>query len=551
MNIIKQTGTANTTSTPGRKIQYIAIHYTAGVNSKKGAARSSASWFGRSTTQASADFIVDDVQAVQYNGDIYNRYCWAVGGHEGGKYGGSLYGIAKNRNTISIEICSNNTSGKITYPNDPRYSFSQAAVDNAVELTKQLMQQFHIDANHVVRHYDISAKLCPGIIGWNKDSGDDSKWIEFKKRIGGVIEEIKYKVRAAWGNEASQKGAFVYLDKAKECADANPGYTVFDLSGKAVYTSKGLPPVDAVIAAQTKAKSLALLSTLPDYKGLPESKEDYINKVAEIAVKLYPYTRFLPSVVIAQAFLENGGGVASDAIELTKRSNLIGQKAELLNNTWQDQTVWDGTKFNKRTPEVYGGVPTTITAAFRVFPNYAYSILDYELFITHAKLTATKYKYRDVIGMTDPQKMITEIGGRGYATGPTYPTSIMRIINQYDLTKYDKIAIKAVQDGQEAVIPTPLPVPTPTPQPTPAPAPTPSGKRTVYRVQVGAFTTVVSRENKVREIKNMTGLDCFYESSGGRYYLFCGSFEQKAKAAQRQALLKGKNIDCFIKEHQV
>ena len=45
--------------------------------------------------------------------------------------------------------------------------------------------------------------------------------------------------------------------------------------------------------------------------------------------------------------------------------------------------------------------------------------------------------------MTDPQKMITEIGGRGYATGPTYPTSIMRVINQYDLTKYDKIAMIA------------------------------------------------------------------------------------------------------------
>jgi hypothetical protein len=36
------------------------------------------------------------------NPDPRNRYCWAVGGKEGGKYGGSLYGIAKNSNTISI-----------------------------------------------------------------------------------------------------------------------------------------------------------------------------------------------------------------------------------------------------------------------------------------------------------------------------------------------------------------------------------------------------------------------------------------------------------------
>ena len=164
------------------------------------------------------------------------------------------------------------------------------------------MQQFHIDANHVVRHYDISAKLCPGIIGWNKDSGDDSKWAEFKNRIGGAIEEIKYKVRLTWDNEKSQLGAYVNYDKAVEKANENPGYTVFDLSGKALYTSKGLSAA-SVIANQTKEKSIAFLSTLPDYKGLPSSKEDYINKVSEIAVKLYPYTLILPSVVIAQACL--------------------------------------------------------------------------------------------------------------------------------------------------------------------------------------------------------------------------------------------------------
>lgn len=550
MNIIKQTGTANTTSAPGRKIQYIAIHYTAGTSSATGNARANASWFTNPSAKASADFVVDDTEIVQVNPDPRNRYCWAVGGKEGGKYGGSLYGIAKNSNTISIQICSNNSARKITYPNDPRYTFTQAAVNNAIKLTQYLMKEYGIPADRVVRHYDISAKLCPGVIGWNKDSGDDSKWVEFKSKIGGSVtpvEQIKYKVRTAWENEASQKGAFIYLDKAKECADANPGYTVFDLSGKAIYTSKGLSAA-SVIANQTKEKSIAFLSTLPDYKGLPSSKEDYINKVSEIAVKLYPYTLILPSVVIAQACLQNGYGIASDAIELTKRSNLIGQKADLINSTWQDQTVWNGEKFSKRTPEVYNGVPTTITDWFRVFPNYAYSILDYELFLTHVKKTATQYKYREVVGMTDPEKVITTIRNNGYATGVTYITNNMRIIKENDLTRFDKVAFKLVQEGGDSVIPV---VPTPSPAPVPAPVPTPSGKRTVYRVQVGAYTTVVSRENKVREIKNATGLDCFYESSGGRYYLFCGSFDQKAKAAQRQALLKGKNIDCFIKEHQM
>lgn len=44
-----------------------------------------------------------------------------------------------------------------------------------------------------------------------------------------------YRVRKTWQNAASQKGAFHDLAYAKQCADANPGYTVYDPSGKAVY----------------------------------------------------------------------------------------------------------------------------------------------------------------------------------------------------------------------------------------------------------------------------------------------------------------------------
>ena len=44
-----------------------------------------------------------------------------------------------------------------------------------------------------------------------------------------------YRVRKTWQNAASQKGAFHDLTYAKQCADKNPGYTVFDPAGKAVY----------------------------------------------------------------------------------------------------------------------------------------------------------------------------------------------------------------------------------------------------------------------------------------------------------------------------
>ena len=52
-----------------------------------------------------------------------------------------------------------------------------------MELTRYLMAEYGIDADHVVRHYDVSGKLCPGIIGWNKESGSEKAWQAFKARL--------------------------------------------------------------------------------------------------------------------------------------------------------------------------------------------------------------------------------------------------------------------------------------------------------------------------------------------------------------------------------
>ena len=47
-----------------------------------------------------------------------------------------------------------------------------------------------------------------------------------------------YRVRKTWVDSKSQKGAYKILDNAKKCADANPGYSVFDVNGVNIYTSK-------------------------------------------------------------------------------------------------------------------------------------------------------------------------------------------------------------------------------------------------------------------------------------------------------------------------
>ena len=185
INITKKTSTAKTTAYSGRKIQYIVIHYTAGVSSKPGSAANTARYFATSDKDASADFIVDDATIVQYNPNPRRRYCWAVGGAKYGNKGGRLYGVAKNTNCVSIEICSTNSTGKMQSANSPSYSFTDAALKNALDLTKHLMAEYGIDAAHVIRHYDVNGKPCPGIIGWNAESGDESKWAAFKAHLTG------------------------------------------------------------------------------------------------------------------------------------------------------------------------------------------------------------------------------------------------------------------------------------------------------------------------------------------------------------------------------
>lgn len=178
-----------------RPIKYIAVHYTAGSTSRKGTALNARNVFLK--RKASADFVVDDGSIVQINPDLQNYYCWSVGDKKNPYSGGGrLYGVATNRNTISIEVCSNLKSGfSVNYANHEGWYFTEASLDNALKLIRHLMKKYGVPKSNVVRHYDVSGKLCPGVVGWNdsyvyEDNGkqlskksDSSKWLAFWSRI--------------------------------------------------------------------------------------------------------------------------------------------------------------------------------------------------------------------------------------------------------------------------------------------------------------------------------------------------------------------------------
>ena len=73
--------------------------------------------------------------------------------------------------------------------------------------------------------------LCGIIERWNLTQYDAANAAE--------PTQVWYRVRKTWADAKSQKGAFHVLSNAKACADENPGYSVFDESGKVIYTGKG------------------------------------------------------------------------------------------------------------------------------------------------------------------------------------------------------------------------------------------------------------------------------------------------------------------------
>lgn len=287
-------------------------------------------------------------------------------------------------------------------------------------------------------HRDYAAKSCPGDFLYARMGQIAS---EVNTRLGSADPTVMYRVRLSWDNPASQTGAYEVLQNAIDDANNHPGYSVFDQTEKAVYTSPDAisGPADTTVA-----------------KGIPSSKDDYIAKVAAIAVDLYKTTKILPSVIIGQACLENGFGLGSDAIELTKRNNLFGLKADLLNPSWASFSVWNGDIYRKLTPEYKNGKMVQVYDNFRVYKDYRQCITDYEQFLLNVQ-NSKGYKYRRIAGWTDPAKVInairigtgTNTNPEGYATDPDYETKVLKCIKENNLTRFDKQA--GVKEGETPV----------------------------------------------------------------------------------------------------
>lgn len=179
----------------GNKIEWIVVHDTA--NTRVGAnAEAHYKYFNGGNRNASAHYFVDSEQILRLVKD--EDTAWHCGDNQ--KYlngGGTLKGTVKNSNSIGIEICINS---------DGDYNKTIAKTQ---ELIISLLKKYNLPLDRVIRHHDVSGKLCPGTMKTNNweawrafrttleslyKESDNLVWVEYMgRRIGvpGVLEEGK------------------------------------------------------------------------------------------------------------------------------------------------------------------------------------------------------------------------------------------------------------------------------------------------------------------------------------------------------------------------
>ena len=164
--------TKNPYSRPGTalsKINAVVIHYTA---SPGGTAEQNREYFedlkAFKTRKASAHFIVglkgEIVQCIPTKEIAYASN-------------------DRNKDTVAIECCHSDDSGK----------FNEATLDSVKKLTAWLLVKNGLSAEDgIIRHYDVSGKLCPKYFVEHED-----EWKKFKKDVSDYIKENRAMLSSA------------------------------------------------------------------------------------------------------------------------------------------------------------------------------------------------------------------------------------------------------------------------------------------------------------------------------------------------------------------
>lgn len=161
--------------------------------------------------------------------------------------------------------------------------------------------------------------------------------------------------------------------------------------------------------------------------------DTFLEKLKPMAITDMRETGILASLTGAQAFIESNKGNSG----LTqKANNLFGIKGS-----------YNGQSVKMLTTEYYNGVPCRVYADFRKYPNWLDSIND------HSSLFNRLARYKNLRGETDYVKACNNVAKDGYATSPTYATTLLNTINKYKLYVWDAETMGKAPEKSDVLTP--------------------------------------------------------------------------------------------------
>jgi flagellum-specific peptidoglycan hydrolase FlgJ len=180
-------------------------------------------------------------------------------------------------------------------------------------------------------------------------------------------------------------------------------------------TEKKIDRVDVPEVKTLETPSTRVVIT--PVKTYDDVKRNYIEQYHQVAIQEMSIYKIPASITLAQGVLESRSGTS----ELTTRSNNhFGIKCH---------KGWKGRKTYHDDDEK--------GECFRVYKNPINSFRDHSLFLTLRK----RYEGLFELKITDYKRWAKGLKKAGYATDNAYPQKLITIIEEYELYKYDAMAL--------------------------------------------------------------------------------------------------------------
>lgn len=178
----------------------------------------------------------------------------------------------------------------------------------------------------------------------------------------------------------------------------------------------------AAASASTQSNQVDLSSL---YFSSNAKSQNFIESVAQGAINGWTKYGVLPSVTVAQAILESGWGQSGLS---TSAHNLFGIKGS-----------YNGQYVTMQTREVYNGQSYYIYDNFRKYANNSESVED------HGNFLYSNSRYANLLGDQSYTSVARKLQADGYATDPSYASSLIKLVEMYNLTQLDNIAFSGKQ----------------------------------------------------------------------------------------------------------